>query len=128
MLTFVLDSLLYGVCAAYLLWGLFLVSMALLRAKKAGTLSEAARYLGGPYHYGGLLLDILLNWTFFSLLVWDWPRELTITKHLCRLKCDKQTGPRRRAICEWMCSRLLDPFDPDGIHCTCPPENKNEVL
>jgi hypothetical protein len=119
---------LYAALAGYLLWGLFMISMTLLRAKREGTLTNTARLLGGPYHYGALLLDIFLNWTFFSALVWDLPRELTITKHICRLKCDKKTAPWRVAICAWMCLHLLDPFDPDGIHCTCPPENKNEPL
>ena len=123
-----LTVLLYGLFAAYLLWGLFLISMTLLRAKRDGRLSNTARLLGGPYHYGALLLDIVLNWTFFSALVLDLPRELTITKHLCRLKCTKGTAAWRMTICTWMCTRLLDPFDPDGIHCTCPPENKNEPL
>lgn len=85
-------------------------------------------YLAGVQYYRGglwrlfwpigmfaLLLDVLLNFTLFAVLTWDWPREgeWTFSKRLGRLVCG--TG-WRAAFAELIAAYMLDWADPRGLH------------
>ena len=99
--------------ALYVMWVVYLAVMNLARAKRNGTLSKTARALGTPLLAFGLVLDMLLNWTFLSVLMLEFPRELTMSERFER----HHAGPPgwRRRVAEWA-EPLLDPFDPDGDH------------
>jgi hypothetical protein len=107
--------LLLPLLAPYALWILFLADMALSRAEKDGHLHHHAAKLGRPVQYLALLLNVLLNFTLVPLVMLDWPREFTVSAHLSRLIA---TGNRyQRWLSGWICTVMLDCFDPSGTHC-----------
>ena len=62
-----------------------------------------------------LLLSALLNYTLLALVFWDVPRrgEYTFSERLRRLiRAPGWRGKLARLVKE----KLLDPFDPDGVH------------
>lgn len=85
-------------------------------------------YLAGVQYYRGgawrvlwpvgaaaLLFDVLLNYTLFALITWDWPRrgEYTFSTRLERLiHAAGWRGSLARAIARY----LLDWADPRGFH------------
>lgn len=102
-------GLLYG------LWVFYLAVMNLKRAKDAGTLRPWARRFGGPVLLVGVLLDVLVNWLVFTVLLIEWPREALVTARLKRHIAHGH-GWRMR-VARWFCADLLDTFDPSGCHC-----------
>lgn len=88
--------------------------MNLKRARDADKLPLPALVLGMPILIIGYFLDVLVNVTVCSLVVLDWPRELTVSSHLARLI---RTGtPYQQTVARWMARNLLDAFDPSGNH------------
>jgi hypothetical protein len=67
-----------------------------------------------PVYLAGWPLDVLLNFTLFALIFWDWPKwgEWTLSKRLTRV--NKTTGWRGRFARR--VTRLLDALDPTGLH------------
>ncbi|MET3132224.1 hypothetical protein AAKU55_002494 [Oxalobacteraceae bacterium GrIS 1.11] len=105
----------YAFLALYALWLLYLAVMNLQRARDAGTLSRPARCLGLPLLYCGLLVDFLVNVLVLTVLLLEWPREWLVTARLSRHI--KDAPGWRRSVSAWICSNLLDSFDPSGCHC-----------
>ena len=102
------------VAEVYFLWIFYLAVMNLKRARDAGTISRVALVLGCPVLAVGYVFDLAVNITVCSLLVWDWPREATVSAHLARLV---RTGtPYQRTVSRWLAVNLLDAFDPSGNH------------
>lgn len=101
--------------ALWALWVLYVLVMGLYRAKLAGRLSKPAYVLGWPFFMLGLLLDIIVNLTIASVLFLEPPRETLVTSRLQRHLRGKQGW--RHGLAFWICSHLLDPFDPTGAHC-----------
>jgi len=111
MITFVIGLIVF----IYGLWVLYLAIMNLDRARKAGTLNPWAHRLGLPLLYFGLVLDFVSNATILSVIMLEPPRELLMTT---RLKRHIATGIGwRYSVARWICSNLLDAFDPSGCHC-----------
>lgn len=105
----------YAAAALYLLWVLYLAICNLYQAKKAGTIQKVALFLGYPLLILGVLLDIAVNITIMSVLFLERPRELLVTQRLTR-HIAKGTGWRKK-LAYWICSSLLNAFDPSGNHC-----------
>jgi hypothetical protein len=112
----VLAFLFFSVTSFYTLWIFYLALMNLDRAKGNGTLTSTALYLGYPLLGVGYALDIFLNLTVCTILFLEVPRELTVTSRLSRHILD-QTG-YRKLVALWMCTNLLNTFDPSGTHCS----------
>lgn len=108
-----LAAPLYAILGVWLLWVFYLAVMNLKRARDAGTLSKTAWALGLPVLAIGLLLDLLINLLVMSLVLWEIPREATVTARLKRHH--RQSTGWRRLVSDWF-EPLLDPFDPDGDH------------
>ncbi len=108
-----------GACGdVYALWVFYLAVMALMRARDAGTLSRPALVLGYPILALGYLLDFLVNFFILTWILLEVPRELVVTARLSR---HRTNGPGwRYNVCTWICSNLLDAFDPGGCHCSKP--------
>jgi hypothetical protein len=104
-----------GIFTFYILWIFYLAVMSLTHAQKTGRLTRASRTLGLPILLIGYAADVLVNATLFSLLVWDLPREYTVTQHINRLL--RHGKPLQKTISHWVCHHLLDTFDPSGKHC-----------
>lgn len=104
---------LYVLLAFWSLWVFYLATMNLKRARDAGGLSKTVWVMGVPVLIIGLLLDLLINVLLMSVLLWEIPRELTVTARLKRHH--KQSTGWRLAVVLWF-EQLLDPFDPSGDH------------
>lgn len=102
--------------AFYGLWLLFLASMNLERARQAGTLSRPARALGIPVVLLTAAVDVVVNLTLGTVLLLDRPRELTLSQRLSRLLA---APGWRSVVAAFVCTQLLDAFDPSGKHCRC---------
>jgi len=77
-----------------------------------GPLAKAFGYSGLAL---GLVLDLILTVVIGTVLFLAIPRDLTLTG---RLKRHKAEGGWRGKIAEFICTKLLDQFDPSGSHCT----------
>ena len=99
----------------YALWPLYVFVMAMLRAKEAGLTTKTALVMAFPLIVVAIALDIVLNYTLFAVLLWDFPKqgEYTFSQRLSRLV----RGNDWKAHCaDWIAKSLLDPFDPTGKH------------
>ena len=112
----VLRGLLGAAVLFWLMFGLYALVMGLYRAKLAGKLTPEQWVLGMPYVAVGIALDVLLNWTIGSLLLWDLPRERVMTTHMKRLRRDAPDSWGGR-VSAWICDQGLDSLDPSGDHC-----------
>lgn len=99
----------------YLLWFFYLAVMSLMRAHEDKKLTLASKILGYPVLLVGVLLDVFINVIFLTVLFFDLPREWMTTIRLRRY-LEKDNGWRKK-VAYWVCSQLLDAFDPDGNHC-----------
>jgi len=61
----------------------------------------------------GYLLDILVNVFVMTFVMFELPKEFTVTARLKRHK-NQSTG-WRLSVAKWF-EPLLDPFDPSGDH------------
>lgn len=101
--------------AAYLLWVFYLAVMNLRRARQAGLLNKTALAFGTPVLITGYALDLIVNTLLMTLLFWERPQELTVTR---RLKRHIKTGTGWRLKLALWFVPILDPFDPSGKHIT----------
>jgi hypothetical protein len=104
---------LYAFLVFWVLWVFYLAVMNLKRARDAGTLSKTAWVFGMPVLLVGYALDIAVNLTLMSLILWEPPKEFTMTARLKRHH--KQSTGWRLAVVLWF-EPLLDPYDPGGDH------------
>ena len=105
------ESIVFLLCV-YALWPLYVFTMAMLRAKEANLTTLTAWVFAFPLIVIALILDVLLNFTVFAVLTWDFPRkgEWTFSQRLARLVRD--TGWRGK-LSNWIAASLLDPYDHD---------------
>lgn len=97
----------------YALWIFYLAVMNLDRVNKQGKLVKIAYVFGMPVLFVGLFLDFLVNVFVMTPLLFELPREFTVTARLKRHN-RTSTGWRKR-VAVWF-EPLLDPFDPSGDH------------
>ncbi len=95
-------------------WGVYVLTMGLYRAKLDNRLGPFTRLLGFPFIGLAWLMDVIANLTLASLIFWELPKEMFVTARLNRHL--NGTG-WRASIAGWVCTRLLDIFDPTGKHC-----------
>jgi hypothetical protein len=96
-------------------WLLFLGIMSLQRARDAGTLSKTVTYIAEVVLLVGYLFDFALNFFVGTFLFMELPKEFLLSPRVARLK---KTGTGyRQIVASWICTNLLDPFDPSGCHC-----------
>lgn len=93
-------------------WGMYLSVMNLMRIKD--TMSFETKLFAYPLAAIGLICDFLYNVIVGTMLFLELPKEWLLTKRLQRyLNSDSWRGN----ISRWLCTHLLDPFDPKGNHC-----------
>jgi hypothetical protein len=52
-----------------------------------------------------------------SAIFFEQPQELLLTARLKRYHGPAYAGSWRARLAAWICTHLLDPFDPSGKHC-----------
>lgn len=103
----------WSVLGTVVLWTLYLAIMNLKSARDRGTLTPIARAIGVPILVIGYAVDFVVNVVPFSILLFEPPRETTVT---ARLKRHIDDDGRRGEIARWFARNFLDPFDPSGRH------------
>ena len=99
----------------WIFWGFYVLIMGLYRAYLTDRLGPVTKFLGAPFFITGYLMDVACQITFASLLFMELPAELLVTTRLTR---HLKTGSGwRYRLASWLCTALLDPFDPTGKHC-----------
>lgn len=101
------------VCAPFMLWADYLCVMALKRQRDNGGLSGPATYFGTYILIRGYVLDCFVNLVHATIILREFPQELTVTK---RLRRHIEGNTRHAPFCLAIRTQLLDGFDPDGIH------------
>jgi hypothetical protein len=67
---------------------------------------------------GGLVLDVLFQWTFAVILFQEITPNLTFSKRMERYREDpKYKGTWKMRWADFICERILNPYDPTGKHC-----------
>lgn len=98
-------------------WAIYILVMGVYRAHLSGRLSRVGYALGLPWVVVGYVVDAVSQYTIATLLFLDTPRrrEHLVTDRLKRYS----NGPAgwRRTVAVWVCTHLLDMFDPSGDHC-----------
>lgn len=97
------------------MWVLYLAVMHLDTARRRKALTPAAKVVGYPILFVGLAFDVLFNLWWGSIMFVELPREWLFTDRVSRWNDDNGW---RGTIAKWICSELLDPFDPRGRHCS----------
>ena len=97
----------------YILWVFYLAVMNLKRVKDAGLMTKTAMVFGYPILLAGWLVDFIINAMVLTLILLEWPKEMTVTGRLKRHNATS-TG-WRKAVAVWF-EPLLDPYDPSGDH------------
>jgi hypothetical protein len=110
-----MNDLLFCVLFLWGFWLLYILVMGLYRAHLQGRLGKVATVLAYPAVLLGYAVDAFSNITLATLFFADLPRELLVTTRLKRYKAIDDGW--RKAAAEWICTNLLDPFDPSGDHC-----------
>lgn len=104
----------YAILFLWVFWYVYILVMGLYRAHLQKRLSPTQLILATPALIVGYAMDIFCNLTIACIIFRDIPREWLVTT---RLKRYKQVVGWRQEWADWICTNLLDPFDPSGDHC-----------
>lgn len=97
-------------------WFAYVLVMGLYRAHLSGRMSRVTYVLAAPALLFGVAMDVLANIFIASVIFLEFPREWLVTKRLQR-HIKKGLGTWRGYLAAWVCTSLLDVFDPSGDHC-----------
>jgi hypothetical protein len=111
----ILGAVAWPLVHAFTLFMYFLAFITVYRAHLNGNLAKAARVTRWSCYSivgAGWLIDVTLNMTLASLILWELPKQATFTQ-----RCSSHLAEpgRRGNFCRWVCSQL-DLFQ-DGGHC-----------
>tara|TARA_R110000782_G_scaffold114830_1_gene204969 strand:- start:107 stop:457 length:351 start_codon:yes stop_codon:yes gene_type:complete len=109
----VLIYLLINLICTYVLWGFYLATMNIKRAKDNNLLTKRAKILALPILVIAYILDCLVNWFVMTIVLFELPKEILVTQRLKRHNNGSDSW--RTSIAVWI-EPLLDPFDPTGDH------------
>jgi hypothetical protein len=99
---------------AFVSWFFYVTVMGL--AARRDQLGPLVRWHAYPIVAVGFALDFVLQMLVGTILFLDPPREWLLSPRLTRYRRDPDETWRRDLAC-WICTNLLDPFDPRGHHC-----------
>jgi hypothetical protein len=97
----------------YALYVWYAAVMNIKRVKDMGKLTTLGKVFGYPTLIIGLILDLLVNWFVMTIILFEVPRELTVTSRLKRHH--KESTGYRLAVVKFF-EPVLDPLDPSGDH------------
>lgn len=113
MIELLLTAAVFVLVLFYVLWILYLAVMNLKRAQDSNSLSNTVLVIGLPILALGYLIDTILNLLVMSIILFEIPKELTIS---ARLKRHNVTSSGYRKFIVKLFELFLDPFDPSGNH------------
>lgn len=93
----------------------YVMTMGVYRAQLAGKLTGLAKVLLMPFVVVAVLMDIVCQMTAATLVFAELPREWLVTARLQRYMAGDDGWRKTAAV--YVCSNLLDPFDPNNKHC-----------
>jgi hypothetical protein len=111
-----IGALIYLATSAFTLfrlWVFYLAVMSLQRLRDSSGLDKRNKALGSVALVIGYLLDAYVNIFVMSVLLLEFPRELTVTARLKRHNLSGKGWGKRVAL--WF-EPILDPHDPSGDH------------
>lgn len=111
----ILTAIISLIVYLLLFWYAYILVMGLYRANLEGRLNKFTFVLALPALIVGLLMDFLANVFIATVVFMELPQELLVTARLQRYMKGPVNWRRDRA--NWICTNLLDYFDPSGKHC-----------
>lgn len=98
-------------------WLAYVLVMGLYRAHLAGRLSWFTYVLAMPALLIGYVMDVLAQYTIATVFFLDLPErgEHLVTDRMKRYIAFDRGWRQKKA--NWICTHLLDIFDPSGDHC-----------
>jgi hypothetical protein len=101
-----------------LLWVLYVVVMWIKKRHMSYNYKAWEYIYAGPLVVTFYLVDVFVNYTFMSLVLWEFPKswkeEKTVTERLDRYHFEDNGW--RTQITAWVGPLLLDSWDPRGKH------------
>jgi hypothetical protein len=110
---FLLYYILFAVTSSYLLYVWYAAVMNVKRVRDLGKLEQVGKVFGYPTLFIGLFLDFIVNTFVMTVLMYEIPKEFTVTS---RLKRHNQTSTGWRLKVVKFFEPMLDPLDPSGDH------------
>lgn len=102
----------YGAALWAVTWVFYLARMCTIWAAPMlyGTPAKLTRVIAATAEF----LSTWLNWTVFTVLLLEWPKETFLSTRLARHK--RQGHGWRQRFADVLGRTWLDPFDPTGHH------------
>lgn len=94
---------------------LYALTMNVYAAHREGKLGPVALAINLVPVTLAILLDVLYQFTVATLVFWDRPRHMLVTKRLQAYLKGPDGWRKQRA--HWWCTHLLNPLDRTGNHC-----------
>lgn|SRR4030066_1348753 len=94
----------------FIFWILFVSIMTLQKRKK--------QLIAGLVFYSmlpvGFIIDVLYNFTFGSIVFWEWAKEATLSQRMTRHI--KGNSSWRKTVATFICKHLVEPWDRNHCH------------
>lgn len=110
-----MTPILFTALYLYAFWFVYIGVMGIYRAHLDGRLVGFTKWLAYPAVAVGVLMDVAANIVLATLIFVELPEEWLVTQRLTRYS--NGTNGWRKSTAVWVCSNLLDVFDPTGKHC-----------
>lgn len=108
------NIILFILIDLYLFFFVYVASMNVIRAHAEKRLNGILWVLCTPIVLLGYIYDIIHNLSLFTLIFFEFPRQLTVTQ---RLKRHIKEQTLRGKLARFVCDKILSPFDFTGNHC-----------
>jgi len=99
----------------WIFWGAYVLVMGIYRAFLNKKLTIFTMLLSAPFVAIGAVLDVFSNIFVATILFLEIPKELLVTTRLSRH--NKHSSNWRKHLADYICTNLLDVFDPTEDHC-----------
>lgn len=116
-----LHTIALTLAALWVFWLLYVFTMGLYRAFLMGRLKGLSLLMCAPVVAVAFVVDLLMQFTVFSIVFAEVPRDWLVTHRLRRYMRELPPEHWRRRWADYLCHHLLDPFDPTGAHCDSEP-------
>jgi len=93
-----------------------MVMVLLSRPHQWRTRAKPLYYLGIALGLVGFVGDVLYNLTVGTVIFLEIPRELTLSSRMKRLHL-RNIDDWRGKLAAWVCTNILNKYDPTGHHC-----------